>query len=56
MKPALPAALKIVGHSGDEEAFGSADRLKDLPWFRSRLRIWALGACMSAMSSMSLAS
>ena len=56
MKPALPTALKIVGRSGDKDAFGSADCLKDLPWFRSRLRIWALGACMSAMSSMALAS
>ena len=56
MKPALPKGPKIVGHSGGEGAVGSAGRLKNLPRFMSRLRIWALGACMSVMSSMALAS
>lgn len=56
MKPALPKGPKIAGHSGGGRAIDPSDRPKNLPVFRSRLRSWALGSCMSVMSSMALAS
>jgi hypothetical protein len=56
MKPALPKGPKIAGHSGGERTVVPTDHPKSLLVVRSRQRKWAVGACISVISFMALAS